>query len=307
MYLIIAALLALGYWGYTRTRSGLPLLPGATRTPAQVAASELPPELSVAFLDLLNNGRNAQAMHAAATELERYGFFESAMLLHKRADELTPPPAGQAPLPRVPPIIPLPPGVIPPGTPADTAAAIQSVRSQMGALNLQWEDLNLLIRQFTPQRIAEWNNALNRWRQFYTQPVTPLNVAQVTTEFRGQQNALDGWRIYYDRTRSATAPSVTAPVPTTPPQAPTVVEQIPPGTFVPLTARGTISRPINVRAQPDMTSPILAAMTANTAVNIIGSMGDYYQINYQGNIGWLPKTAITLSTIQDPGVRRGIS
>lgn len=91
-YLIIAALAALGYWGYTRTRPGMALLPGngsrPAATPEQIVIAEAP-SLQREILDLLRNGRNPVAMHAAAGELEKYGFFDAAMLLHKRADELT--------------------------------------------------------------------------------------------------------------------------------------------------------------------------------------------------------------------------
>ena len=90
-YLIIAALLAIGYWGYTRSRAGVPLLPGgATRptTPEQIVRTDVPPAISNEVLDLLRNGRDPQSMHDVATEMEKYGFFDAAMLLHKRADEL---------------------------------------------------------------------------------------------------------------------------------------------------------------------------------------------------------------------------
>lgn len=80
--LIISALIlaGLGYWQYTRPKGPL--------TPQQVVSAEAP-SLSKEIMDLYANGRNPQAMHRAAEELEKYGFFDSAALLRKRADDLT--------------------------------------------------------------------------------------------------------------------------------------------------------------------------------------------------------------------------
>lgn len=86
--LLISALLlaGFGYWEYTRIKAGLPLLPFG-ESPEQVAARDTP-LLSKEVLDLYYNGRNAPAMHAAAATLEKYGFFDAGMLLHKRADAI---------------------------------------------------------------------------------------------------------------------------------------------------------------------------------------------------------------------------
>lgn len=84
-YLIVGVLLALGYWGYRAFGATSTSLSRGTRD--EVVASEAP-LLAKEILDLLQNGRNPQAMHAAATELEKYGFFNSAILLHKRAEQL---------------------------------------------------------------------------------------------------------------------------------------------------------------------------------------------------------------------------
>lgn len=116
--LIIAALIAAGYWGYTLGKPGItlalptrrdpegptfellgptPLVPpkAGTAVPEQVVAVAIEaPTLTKEILDLLSNGQNPVAMHAAASELEKYGFFDAALLLHKRADELIPT-AGQ--------------------------------------------------------------------------------------------------------------------------------------------------------------------------------------------------------------------
>lgn len=86
--LLISALLlaGFGYWEYTRIKAGLPLLPFG-ESPEQVATRDTP-LLSKEVLDLYYNGRDAQAMHAAAATLEKYGFFDAGMLLHKRADAI---------------------------------------------------------------------------------------------------------------------------------------------------------------------------------------------------------------------------
>lgn len=84
--LLISALLlaGFGYWEYIRLKA----VAGAPQTPQQIAASDTP-LLSKEVLDLYFNGRDPQAMHSAAARLEEYDFFDSAMLLHKRADQLS--------------------------------------------------------------------------------------------------------------------------------------------------------------------------------------------------------------------------
>lgn len=91
MPLLLLALVALGVWGYTRPGGFRGLLstpmPGSPATPEQIIRTDAP-QLANEIIDLFRNGRNVQAMHAVATELEKDGFFEAAALLHKRADVL---------------------------------------------------------------------------------------------------------------------------------------------------------------------------------------------------------------------------
>jgi hypothetical protein len=61
------------------------LLPPGPITPANTVASELPPDLRAATLDLLANGIDPSKMDALAIELDSDGFPDTAALLRKRA------------------------------------------------------------------------------------------------------------------------------------------------------------------------------------------------------------------------------
>lgn len=123
MPLLLIAIIAASYWGYTRGKSDLPFFPafppfGGTGVPPGAQVAPIPPvpagtpilpvpvgtpilpvpamsqaagpnPLTKEIMDLLRNGQNPVAMHAAANELEKYGFFDAALLLHKRAEELS--------------------------------------------------------------------------------------------------------------------------------------------------------------------------------------------------------------------------
>ena len=250
-YLIIAALLAIGYWGYTRSRAGVPLLPGgATRptTPEQIVQTDVPPAISNEVLDLLRNGRDPQSMHDVATEMEKYGFFDAAMLLHKRADELAilqrrvdeiltgrglnpatasptlreailqglmlVPTAPSAPAPRTP-------------TPEESATAL---RNAVGVLDTAYGTLDREIRAIIVTRpfLTEWNQVLAAWRSFALSvergtPATPP-AAGLTEDLNMFRELLIVWRARYLAQKGA--PVVEAPVPQAPPAGPQVANPV---------------------------------------------------------------------------------
>ena len=244
-YLIVAALIALGYWGYTRSRTGRPLLPGAstTRTPEAIVRADVPPTISNEVLDLLRNGRDPQSMHDVATEMEKYGFFDAAMLLHKRADELAilqqrvdailvgrglnpatasptlreailqglmlvqpSPTAPSAPSPRTP-------------TPEEAATAI---RNAVGVLDTDYGNLDREIRSIivTPQFLTGWNQLLVSWRSFAlgVERSTPAALPAMAEDLRMFRELLINWRARFLVQKGA--PVVEAPVPQAPPPGP---------------------------------------------------------------------------------------
>lgn len=92
-----AVLLYAGTLAKNLTPPGIPapgLFPSPT-APPQVVASELPPELRSATLDLLANGVDPIKMDALAAEIDKDGFHDTATLLRKRAAELR----ARSPLP----------------------------------------------------------------------------------------------------------------------------------------------------------------------------------------------------------------
>jgi len=112
-----------GYWEYKKTHpasggtgpaggtgSGLPpgpAAPEAPPTPAQaqqVVQNEVPSSLANEVTNLILNGKNPDLIDLVATELEKEGYFDTALLLHKRAAILRgqttqAPGSPQAPLP----------------------------------------------------------------------------------------------------------------------------------------------------------------------------------------------------------------
>lgn len=176
--LLISALLlaGLGYWEYMRLKAGLPLLPsydeisGAPRTPEQIAKTDTP-LLEKEVLDLYYNGRDGQAMHRAAMELEKYGFFDSALLLHKRADQLL------ASLPSVtsPSGLSSPPPMTPDDNPTlrNLLAEVAKVNESYSVLDRQVQPLTNL----TPKFLQSWTTIRDDWRSFFSY-IERLNSVQ---------------------------------------------------------------------------------------------------------------------------------
>ena len=341
-YLIIAALIALGVWQYRRYRSGMLTLPGEKpATPEQVVRAEIPPALQSAILDLIYNGRDPQSMHVMAGELEKYGFFDAAKILHKRAEELTilqgqvdailiarglnpslvTPALREAifqqivkgttvpsmPTPRV------------PETPAPSAldTAMQELRNEIGVLDTEYGALDRQIRTLTapsPAFLRAWNEALVSWRSFV------LLIERMTLQdfARFLPSTRDDLQLFRDvlvarRLDYARELGVQSSVPQAPP-GPGAQAQIPPGT-VPtrFVSRGIVLRnpELPLREVPDDSSRAIVFAPVGASITITDTFGDFYLVTYQGQRGWARKSDVSIAanppaTIPGGAIRRGI-
>ena len=340
-YLLIAALIALGVWQYRRYQSGLPALPGAKPvTPEQVVRAEIPPALQNAILDLIYNGRDPQSMHDMASELEKYGFFDAAMLLHKRADViatfqrqvdavlvsrgLNPATVSAAlresilqEVMRVAPVIPTPPSTPTPQS-SQTAleVAMQELRNEIGVLDTEYGALDRQVRALTSPNSAfvrSWNDTLAAWRSFALiierapAQVTQAAIANYREDFQMFRDALATRRAEYARELG-----VQSSVPQAPP-GPVAQAEVPAGT-VPtrFSSRGTVLRSpvLNLRSNPDDVSAIVISAPVGSSIVVTNSSGNYYLVTYQSQSGWARKTDVSIaanppSTVPGGGIRRG--
>ena len=339
-YLLIAALIAIGVWQYRRYQSGLPALPGAKPvTPEQVVRAEIPPALQNAILDLIYNGRDPQSMHDMASELEKYGFFDAAMLLHKRADVLATlqrqvdavlvarglNPAIVSPalreailqeVMRAVPVIPTSP-IMPTPQTTQTAleVAMQELRNEVGALDTEYGALDRQIRALTssPPFVNSWNQQLTAWRSFaliierVSAQVTQSAIANYREDFGLFRDALIARRAEYARELG-----IQSSVPQAPP-GPVAQAEVPAGT-VPtrFSSRGTVLRSpvLNLRSNPDDVSAIVISAPVGSSIVVTNSSGNYYLVTYQSQSGWARKTDVSIaanppSTVPGGGIRRG--
>ena len=321
-YLLIALLIALGVWQYRRYQSGLPALPGARpATPEQVVRAELPSALQSAILDLIYNGRDPQSMHDMASELEKYGFFDAAMLLHKRADELTVlqrqvdailvarglNPSAVSPalretllqeVIRTPvPSVPVP---QPPTAPTAQDVAIRELRNEIGVLDTEYGALDRQIKVGPVSLQTGWNTALGSWRAFVltferialARFSDPQFVRDLFSDVANFRQALATWRDNYARELG-----IQTAVPQTPP-GPVAQAEIPAGTVPTLfSSRGTVVRSpvLNLRSNPDNTSAIVTSAPVGAAILVTSTSGDFYLVTYQGQSGWAPKSGVSIA------------
>ena len=339
-YLLIAALIAIGVWQYRRYQSGLPALPGAKPvTPEQVVRAEIPPALQNAILDLIYNGRDPQSMHDMASELERYGFFDAAMLLHKRADVLAtlqrqvdavlvsrglnPTTASPAlreailqEVMRAAPAVPAPPSMpIPQTSQTALEVAMQELRNEIGVLDTEYGALDRQIRALTspsPTFVTTWNQQLAAWRSFALiiertpAQVTQAVIANYREDFQMFRDALAVRRTEYARELG-----IKSSVPQAPP-GPIAQAEVPAGT-VPtrFSSRGTVLRSpvLNLRSNPDDVSAIVISAPVGSSIVVTNSSGNYYLVTYQSQSGWARKTDVSIAAnppVAIPGgIRRG--
>ena len=340
-YLLIAVLIALGVWQYRRYQSGLPALPGARpATPEQVVRAEIPPALQNAILDLIYNGRDPQSMHDMASELERYGFFDAAMLLHKRADLIATVqrqvdavligrglnPSTAAPAlreailqeilksPLVVPAVPSVPGM-PSSTPTPQSAleaAIRDLRNEIGALDTEYGALDRQIKTspLPVQMLINWNAALASWRAFVltSERVAPATLAdpQFSRDIANFRQMLATWRDTFARELG-----IPFGVPQAPP-GPVAQAQIPAGT-VPtrFSSRGTALRnpDLPLREVADDSSRTIISAPIGASIVVTDTVGDFYLVTYQGQKGWARKSDVSIA-VNPPvtipgGIRRG--
>lgn len=323
-YLLIALLIALGVWQYRRYQSGLPALPGARpATPEQVVRAELPPALQSAILDLLYNGRDPQSMHDMASELEKYGFFDAAMLLHKRADELavlqrqvdailaarglnptTVTPSLRETLLqeviKMPTVSPAPRPIPPPAGPTAQDVAIRELRNEIGVLDTEYGALDRQIKVGPVSLQTGWNTALGSWRAFaltferiaLPRFADPQFVRDLYSDVANFRQALATWRDNYARELG-----IQTTVPQTPP-GPVAQAEIPAGTVPTLfSSRGTVVRSpvLNLRSNPDNTSAIVTSAPVGAAILVTSTSGDFYLVTYQGQSGWAPKSGVSIA------------
>lgn len=328
-YLLIALLAALGYWGYTRTRSGMPLLPGATRTPEQVVAADVPTTLSKEVLDLYYNGRNAQAMHAAASELEKYGFFDAARLLHKRAEVLSgaPPSDEITPSGSMPGGIVLTPPVQIPSTPIPTnggtaqpAQPMQSaedVRYQILALDQAYSAFEASIRSpnapiYPSEMVQRWTQWLAQWRSFRTDILnsTNLNLTEAYQYIASFRQSLRDWQnafqVEADRAEAqAAAARRAAEAAAAAAAAAQAAAQSPIQPFSLAGTEGivlpTLNQPLKVYDAPSVFSREASQISPGGVVTILdetepGSITGFYQVRYGRATGWVQKAYIRPTT-----------
>ena len=340
-YLIIAALIAFGVWEYRRYRSGLPLLPGAApASPEQVVRAEIPPALQNAILDLIYNGRDPESMNEFASELERYGFFDAAMLLHKRADALVilqrqvdailtsrglnpvtaTPALREAVMQEILRGTVATPGTTGPSVPAPPSAlevGFRELRNEIGVLDTEYGALDRQIKalpSLTAQQAASWNTAITSWRNFAVtfERIQPTAWSaeffrDLTANVASFRQTLETWRSEYAR-----ALGVQAPVPQAPPGPAGGGAEVPAGT-VPtfFSSRGTVvSGPVlNLRSRPDFTSAIVTSAPIGASIVVTSSSGDFYLVTYQDKTGWAPKAGVSIAAdprATIPGAAGGI-
>lgn len=332
-YLIIAALIVLGVWNYRRYKSGLPVLPGAAPvSPEQVVRAEIPPALQGAIFDLLYNGRDPESMDEVATELERYGFFDAAMLLHKRADVLEAlqqqvdmvlisrglNPAAVTPALREAVLqeilrgtaLPVPggaPGTTGPGMPTPVSAieaAFRDLRNEVGLLDTEYGALDRQIKvlpSLTPQQLTSWNIVLRLWREFAL-AFERITIVQLSTDrelfstltasVANSRRVLERWRDDYAR-----ALGIVTAVPQAPP-IPAGGAEVPAGTVPSLfSSRGTVIRGpvLDLRSTPDYTSAIVTSAPLGASIVVSQTSGDFYLVTYLDKTGWAPKGGVSIA------------
>ena len=306
--LIISALIlvaGLGYWEYIR--------PKGPRTPQQVVADEAP-ALNKEILDLYFNGRDPQAMHLAASELEEYGFFDSAMLLHKRADQLAQMGAATPPAPGMP-------GAPAPTTQSALDAGIRDLRNEVGALDTQYAALNQQVQSapaaLSPSFRANWGTSNRIWQLFVVDfersTASPMQLAtfqNLTTRAAELRRVLISSQADFAREIG-----VISSVPQASP-GPAAQAELPPGavpTRFATRATATRSPILEARFRPDSVSAIITSIPLGGSVLVTSSItnpaGDFYLVNYQGQTGWVPKQFVSLGFDVEgaSGPRRGIA
>ena len=328
-YLIIAALIALGVWQYRRYRSGMLTLPGGKpATPEQVVRAEIPPALQGAIFDLLYNGRDPESMDEVAAELERYGFFDAAMLLHKRADVLAAlqrqvdtvltsrglNPAAATPALREAvlqeilrgTVLPVP-GTTGPSMPTPVSAieaAFRDLRNEVGLLDTEYGALDRQIKvlpSLTPQQLNSWNIVLRLWREFAL-AFERITIVQLSTDrelfstltasIANSRRVLERWRDDYTRELG-----ILSAVPQAPP-IPAGGAEVPAGTVPSLfSSRGTVIRGpvLDLRSAPDYTSAIVTSAPLGASIVVSQTSGDFYLVTYLGKTGWAPKGGVSIA------------